>query len=202
MPNTVPLRYIPKQLTRKDKDKQRKELAKSQKLYKKNKYYTRKKMKSFVGKPSKHVVKAQKLYGIDNLRVNRTLSRKTKCSLAALKKIFRKGQGAYFSSGSRPNQTPHSWAYARLASAITGGKSSAVDWNILSEFCSKNSPALKLANKSRKKYKYGRRKVVQTPLKTNRGGSRRKWSQKYKDSIDCERPSGFSQKQYCKYGRK
>ena len=181
MPNTVPLRYIPKQLTRKDKDKQRKELAKSQKLYKKNKYYTRKKMKSFVGKPSKHVVKAQKLYGIDNLR---------------------EGQGAYFSSGSRPNQTPHSWAYARLASAITGGKSSAVDWNILSEFCSKNSPALKLANKSRKKYKYGRRKVVQTPLKTNRSGSTRKWSQKYKDSIDCERPSGFSQKQYCKYGRK
>jgi hypothetical protein len=30
----------------------------------------------------------------------------------------------------------------------------------------------------------------------------RKWSMKYKKSINCRRPKGFSQKQYCKYGRK
>ena len=30
----------------------------------------------------------------------------------------------------------------------------------------------------------------------------RKWSQKYKNSINCRRPKGFSQKQHCKYGRK
>ena len=29
----------------------------------------------------------------------------------------------------------------------------------------------------------------------------RKWSIKYKKSINCRRPKGFSQKQYCKYGR-
>lgn len=29
-----------------------------------------------------------------------------------------------------------------------------------------------------------------------------KWSKKYKKSIKCNRPKGFSQKQYCKYGRK
>lgn len=39
------------------------------------------------------------------------------------------------------------------------------------------------------------------------GGSTRrkrgmKWSLKYKKSINCKRPKGFSQKQYCKYGRK
>tara|TARA_B100001063_G_scaffold86490_1_gene80449 strand:+ start:2020 stop:2718 length:699 start_codon:yes stop_codon:yes gene_type:complete len=28
------------------------------------------------------------------------------------------------------------------------------------------------------------------------------WSVKYKRSINCKRPKGFSQKQYCKYGRK
>lgn len=28
-----------------------------------------------------------------------------------------------------------------------------------------------------------------------------KWSAKYKRSIDCKNPRGFSQKQYCKYGR-
>jgi len=32
-----------------------------------------------------------------------------------------------------------------------------------------------------------------------RGG---KWSAKYKRSINCKKPKGFSQKQYCKYGRK
>ena len=29
-----------------------------------------------------------------------------------------------------------------------------------------------------------------------------KWSLKYKRSIDCNHPRGFSQKQHCKYGRK
>ena len=29
----------------------------------------------------------------------------------------------------------------------------------------------------------------------------RKWSVKYKKSIDCRAPRGFSQRQYCKYGR-
>lgn len=32
--------------------------------------------------------------------------------------------------------------------------------------------------------------------------SRKRWSLKYKKSINCKRPRGFSQRQYCKYGRK
>jgi hypothetical protein len=28
------------------------------------------------------------------------------------------------------------------------------------------------------------------------------WSMKYKKSINCKRPKGFSQRQHCKYGRK
>lgn len=36
-------------------------------------------------------------------------------------------------------------------------------------------------------------------MRKQRGG---KWSRKYKRSINCRRPKGFSQKQYCKYGRK
>jgi hypothetical protein len=31
---------------------------------------------------------------------------------------------------------------------------------------------------------------------------RHKWSMKYKKSINCNKPRGFSQKQHCKYGRK
>ena len=43
--------------------------------------------------------------------------------------------------------------------------------------------------------------------KKQRGGKTKKrlytkWSNKYKRSIKCRRPKGFSQKQYCKYGRK
>ena len=30
---------------------------------------------------------------------------------------------------------------------------------------------------------------------------KRKWSIKYKKSINCNRPKGFSQKQHCKYGK-
>jgi nitrogen regulatory protein PII len=37
--------------------------------------------------------------------------------------------------------------------------------------------------------------------KTKRGQRGGKWSRKYKRSINCRRPKGFSQKQYCKYGR-
>jgi hypothetical protein len=39
----------------------------------------------------------------------------------------------------------------------------------------------------------------------NKGKSnkkRRRWSLKYKKSINCRRPKGFSQRQHCKYGRK
>ena len=44
----------------------------------------------------------------------------------------------------------------------------------------------------------GKRKK-RTTKKNKKGG---KWSRKYKKSINCRRPKGFSQKQYCKYGRK
>ena len=35
-----------------------------------------------------------------------------------------------------------------------------------------------------------------------RGQTGGKWSLKYKKSINCKRPKGFSQRQHCKYGRK
>lgn len=43
-------------------------------------------------------------------------------------------------------------------------------------------------------------KRSQTGGKTRTSG--KKWSRKYKKSINCRRPKGFSQRQYCKYGRK
>jgi hypothetical protein len=146
-------RYLPSFLTRKDKKKQRNALQKSRKLYKKGQYYTRPKVASFKSKPSKHVEHARKMYGLgpkDTMGATALLARKTKCSRGALSKILSKGRGAYYSSGSRPNQTAESWAKARLASAISGGKAAAVDFSILEEGCQSDSRALRLARRTRK----------------------------------------------------
>jgi thiol-disulfide isomerase/thioredoxin len=39
-------------------------------------------------------------------------------------------------------------------------------------------------------------------FKQRKKRSKRRWTRKYKRSINCRKPRGFSQKQYCKYGRK
>jgi hypothetical protein len=54
--------------------------------------------------------------------------------------------GAYYSSGSRPNQTAESWGKARLASSITGGKASKVDFHIIKDGCNHTKKAYKLAH--------------------------------------------------------
>ena len=155
----IPIRYLPFVLSKKDKQKQIKMLNKSKKMYKKGKYYMRKRLPSYNNKVSKHIIDARKIYNIQNITPNKELSRKTGCSLSALKQIVKKGEGAYFSSGSRPNQTAQSWGLARLASYITAGKSAAVDFNILEKGCQHNKKAFILAKKSRKKYKFGHSKT-------------------------------------------
>ncbi len=160
----VPLKYLPKRLTKRDKKQQAQQLKKSRAAYKKGKYQHRKPVKSFTSKRSQHIINAERIYKIKTLAVNDELSKKTGCSKKALNQIIKKGQGAYYSSGSRPNQTAHSWGVARLASSISGGKAAAVDYNILLEGCSKNSKALSLAKSSRKKNKYGTRRVPKTKI--------------------------------------
>jgi hypothetical protein len=155
----LPIRYVPRNLTQKDKKKQVNMLLKSKKLYKKNKYFTRKKVKSFSSKPSNHIKNARKIYKTEKITPNKYLSQATGCSIKALKKIVNKGEGAYYSSGSRPNQTAQSWGFARLASSITGGKSAAVDYDILYDGCNHKKKAFILANRARQKYKYGRSKT-------------------------------------------
>lgn len=159
MKDYYPKKYIPKSLSKKEKIQQKKELNKSRKLYKKKIYYKRKPIKTYKNRTSKHILKAKSLYKVESLKPNKELSEKTGCSLEALNKIVNKGQGAYYSSGSRVNQTPESWAYARLASSITGGKSAAIDYHILKDGCVKTSKALKYAKQSLKKHKKGTRKV-------------------------------------------
>lgn len=143
----LPYRYVPNTLSASDRKKQLKEIQKSRKLYKSGKYYSRKMMKSYSHVKSPHVRNAMKMYNVANVRATPVLAKKTKCSLSSLKKIVNKGRGAYYSSGSRPNQTAESWGVARLASAITGGNSSKVDYHLLKGGCKSDSKALQLANK-------------------------------------------------------
>ena len=154
-----PTRYLPSLLTLKDKAKQTRMLRKSQKMYKQGKYYTRKPVPSFKSKPSKHLANARRIYKVENVLPNEELAKATGCSIDALKKIVNKGEGAYFSSGSRPNQTAQSWGYARLASAITGGKSAAVDYKILEEGCNHRGKAYTLAREAKRKFGYGQGKT-------------------------------------------
>lgn len=59
----------------------------------------------------------------------------------------------------------------------------------------------RITKKSHKKHKNGHKgthRNTHTKINKHRGG---KWSRKYKLSIDCEHPKGFSQRQYCEYGR-
>jgi hypothetical protein len=146
----IPQRYIPKSLSKNDITTQYKNILKSRKQYKQGKYFKRPKVKSFKTRKSNHITNAKRIYKIEHFGPTVELSKKTHCTMKTLKKIINKGKGAYYSSGSRPNQTPESWGIARLASSLTGGKASLIDYHILEEGCSKNSLALKLANKTRK----------------------------------------------------
>ena len=148
---SIPERYIPESLSNKDKEKQRENILKARKSYIKHKYLARPTLSSFHSKPSNHIQNAKKMYDVENVRPTPELAKKTKCSLSALRKIVNKGEGAYFSQGSRPNQTAQSWGYARLGSAITGKNASIVDYHILEKGCKSNSPALLMAKKTCKK---------------------------------------------------
>lgn len=150
-PLNVPQRYIPKGLSEKDTKKQKKYLRKSRKMYKKGKYYERPKVKTFKSRKSNHLKRAEKLYNVKKIAPTKELAGKTKCKRSALEKIVNKGRGAYFSSGSRPNQTGESWGLARLASAISGGNASISDYHVLKDGCKPSSKALKLARKTCKK---------------------------------------------------
>jgi len=146
----IPQRYIPQSLSKKDKEKQQKNILRSRKAYPKGKYLDRPRLSSFVSHSSPHIIRATKLYGVPSMRPTPILARATGCKQWALRKIINKGEGAYYSSGSRPNQTAQSWGYARLGSALTGGPSSRVDYHILERGCSKKSRPIQLANRTRK----------------------------------------------------
>jgi len=119
----VPKSYVPESLSKEDKKKQIESIKKKT---------DRPKLKSFQSKRSSWVEKFQKKY---NKKVSDyDFISKNIISKVGINKILDKGRGAYYSSGSRPNQTPESWARARLASVIMGGAARKIDKDIWNKY--------------------------------------------------------------------
>jgi len=106
--------YVPKSLSKTDKEKQIKSLVKGT---------DRPKLKSFKTQKSSWTEKFHKKYGKKSLDwiYKNIIKRKQG------EQIINKGKQAYRTSGSRPNQTPFSWGLARLYSVIMGGPARKID---------------------------------------------------------------------------
>ena len=66
----VPIKYLPKHISKKDRKIIVNELKKSRKAYKKNNYYTRKHISSYKSKPSQHILHVKRIYNLDKLVIN------------------------------------------------------------------------------------------------------------------------------------
>ena len=124
----IPKKYTAR-LNRKDKKKQLRSIRKAKRSYKKGKYIDRPKLKSYKSKKSSWVTKFEKKYGKD-IKSYKQIEKVTGITKKALMEVVRKGKGAYYSSGSRPNQTAESWGKARMYSYIMGGPTRKVDDHI------------------------------------------------------------------------
>ena len=119
----IPEKYIPKNLSDEDLGKQIKSIKDEEE---------RPKLESFKSKRSSFVKDFEKKYGTkisDFDFIEKNILKKE-----GIKQILNKGVGAYYSSGSRPNQTATSWSRARLASVIMNGKARKIDKKIWEKY--------------------------------------------------------------------
>ena len=88
-------------------------------------------------------------------------------SKSTLDKVYKRGLGAYYSSGSRPKTSAHAWAMGRVKSFVTGkGGARKADKDLLrggsKKTTAKKATAKKTAKKKTTKKKTTRRKRVKT----------------------------------------
>tara|TARA_R100000951_G_scaffold86073_1_gene73791 strand:+ start:2143 stop:2577 length:435 start_codon:yes stop_codon:yes gene_type:complete len=112
----IPKRYLPDSLSKADRQKQIKSI-----FEKKDRPKVKVKERT-----SSHTIKFNKLYGakIDKMKGGRSkknIAKLTGIPYKALDEVYKKGEGAFFSSGSRPNQSKDSWGRGRMYAYITGG---------------------------------------------------------------------------------
>lgn len=90
-------------------------------------------------KESSYTIQFNKKYGeqlskMKGGKSKRNIAKVTGIPYKALDQVMKKGEKAYFTSGSRPNQTPQSWGRARMYSYILGGNARKVDKEITKKY--------------------------------------------------------------------
>ncbi len=90
-------------------------------------------------KESSYTIQFNKKYGeqlskMKGGKSKRNIAKLTGIPYKALDEVMKKGEKAYFTSGSRPNQTPQSWGRARTYSYILGGNARKVDKEITKRY--------------------------------------------------------------------
>ena len=106
-------------------------IKESQKEYKETgKVMDRPQVSSAKTPRSQHAKEFQERYGYSVKNLSRVKKDFPDTNVSG---ILSKGRAAYASSGSRPNVTSNQWAYARLASVLTGGKAYKIDKDLVGE---------------------------------------------------------------------
>ena len=113
----IPKRYLPDTLSKSERQKQIKSIFEGKKR-------PETKVKD---RKSSWTIQFDKEYGdkLDSMtgkRSKKNIAKITGIPLKAIDEVYKKGEGAFYSSGSRPNQTPSSWARGRIYAYIMGGE--------------------------------------------------------------------------------
>tara|TARA_Y100000816_G_scaffold290570_1_gene279595 strand:- start:5385 stop:5630 length:246 start_codon:yes stop_codon:yes gene_type:complete len=73
-----------------------------------------------------------------------SISGASRYSKSTLNKVYKRGLGAYYSSGSRPKTSAHAWAMGRVKSFVSGkGGARKADSDLLRGGTKKKKPATK-----------------------------------------------------------
>ena len=113
--------------------------------------------------------------------------------------VCKKKSGKYVPCG-RKKSSMKKYPYCRPLHRINSGTPMTVG-EIKKKYGSKKLKEM-CKRKNSKRDKKSMTYVKKTIKKSKSKKKSKKWSKKYKKSINCKKPKGFSQKQYCKYGRK
>ena len=116
--------------------------------------------------------------------------------------VCKKKSGKYVPCG-RKKSSIKKYPYCRPLHRINSGTPMTVG-EIKKKYGSKKLKEMckrKNSKRDKKSMTYVKKTIKKSKNKKSKTKSK-KWSKKYKKSINCKKPKGFSQKQYCKYGRK
>jgi len=113
----IPKRYLPDSLSATERKKQIKSIFEGKDRPKVDK---KERKSSWTVQFNKKY--GEELKGMKGGKSKKNIAKVSGIPVGAINEIFKKGEGAYYSSGSRPNQTASSWAYARVYAYIMGGE--------------------------------------------------------------------------------